>query len=190
MDGQPHPRQDFLTLETVSSHQPFYDPVSGRISTEGTFRYTDAALGRFLDRLQATGFLKDGLLIVTSDHRAMTPATAQERAHMGPRRLSRIPLLLDKGVPVGKEEQTLTRSQQDLPPSLATLLTGQAPCTPPWQACFPLAAQPLPPALHPAGHPSPTASLCNATAAIRRCAWTPSTRATSKVKKATPTICA
>ncbi|HRP19775.1 MAG TPA: LTA synthase family protein [Alicycliphilus sp.] len=133
--GTPAPY--LLVLETVSSHQPYYDPVHRRISTEGAFRYTDAALGRFIDRLHATGFLDTGLLIVTSDHRAMVPATADERSNMGRRHLSRIPLLLlGQGIPAGRTEAAHAYSQQDLLPSLAAMLTGQAPCTPPWQGIF------------------------------------------------------
>lgn len=131
------PDRYLLVLETVSSHQPFYDPIHNRISTEGAFRYADAALGRFLDRLQATRFLDSGLVIITSDHRAMIPATAQEKAHMGSRHLSRIPLvLLGPGIPSGKIEEARTYSQQDLLPSLSAMLTGQAPCTAPWQGFF------------------------------------------------------
>ena len=131
------PDRYLLVLETVSSHQPFYDPINNRISTEGAFRYADAALGRFLDRLQATRFLDSGLVIITSDHRAMIPAMAQEKAHMGSRHLSRIPLvLLGPGIPSGKMEEARTYSQQDLLPSLSAMLTGQAPCTAPWQGFF------------------------------------------------------
>jgi len=126
-----------LTLETVSSHQPFLDPESGRISAEGAFRYTDAALGRFIGQLQATGFLDKGMLIIASDHRAMVPATAHEKTRMGPRHLSRIPfVLLGKGMPQGQTEEARTYSQQDLLPSLASMLIGQAPCTPAWQGLF------------------------------------------------------
>ena len=86
--------QYFLTLETVSTHQPFFDPENNRASAQGAFRYADAALDRFIRQLQSSGFLDNGLLIVTSDHRAMVPASADEKERLGPRHLSRTPLLL------------------------------------------------------------------------------------------------
>ena len=126
-----------LSIETVSSHQPYYDPVHNRISTEGAFRYADAALGRFIQRLQATGFLENGLLIVTSDHRAMIPASGREKAHMGARHLSRIPLLiLGKGIKADQKEQAFTYSQQYLLPSLTSMLTEETVCTSRWQGMF------------------------------------------------------
>ena len=134
MDQRPQGKY-LLALETVSSHQPFLDPESGRISAEGAFRYTDAALGRFISQLQATGFLEKGLLIIASDHRAMVPATAQEKDRLGPRHLSRVPfLLLGRGMP--QRQETAPYSQQDLLPSLARLLTTEPICPPAWQGYF------------------------------------------------------
>ncbi len=136
MDQRPQDKY-LLTLETVSSHQPFLDPESGKISAEGAFRYADAALGRFVSQMQAKGFFEKGLLIIASDHRAMVPATAREKASLGPRHLSRVPfVLLGKGVPQGRVEEAHAYSQQDVLPSLSIMLTGQAPCTPPWQGIF------------------------------------------------------
>lgn len=129
------PHKTFLTIETVSTHQPFQDPLTRKISIEGAFRYADAALGRFIHQLKASGFLDNSLLIVTSDHRAMVPASASEKAHMGARYLSRIPLLvLGQGIP--QRQEATPHSQQDLLPSLTRMVTGEPLCTPPWQGFF------------------------------------------------------
>ena len=124
-----------MTLETVSSHQPFFDPENNRVSAEGAFRYTDAALDRFIRQLQSSGFLDNGLLIVTSDHRAMVPANTAEKEHLGPRHLSRIPLLL-LGRGITPRQESTPYSQQDLLPSLARLLTNEPVCTEKWQGFF------------------------------------------------------
>lgn len=122
----------FLVLETVSTHQPYFDPVAKKNSMEGAFRYADAALGDFLDTLERDGFLADGLVIVTSDHRAMVPASAQERQQLGEDHLSRVPLLM-LGYKVGVAQESGAFSQQDLLPSLQHLLVPEEVCLYPGQ---------------------------------------------------------
>ncbi len=125
----------FLVLETVSTHQPYFDPVHQRPSIEGAFRYADAALGRFLQQLQQSGFLQRGLVVITGDHRAMVPTDAREWEHFGEDTMSAVPLLLlGRGVQPGWEHGYF--SQQDLLPSLQRLLTGQAPCLHPGQGVW------------------------------------------------------
>lgn len=122
----------FLALETVSTHQPYFDPIAKRKSLEGAFRYADAALGDFLDTLEQDGFLADGLVIVTSDHRAMVPASAQERQTLGEDHLSRVPLLM-LGYQVEAAQEPGVFSQQDLLPSLQHLLAQEEACLYPGQ---------------------------------------------------------
>jgi len=57
----------FLTLQTISSHQPRHSPRGDTV--EDTFRYTDDQLGNFYDKLKAEKFFDNGLLIIISDHR-------------------------------------------------------------------------------------------------------------------------
>jgi arylsulfatase A-like enzyme len=61
----------FLTLLTVGTHHPFVLPHSTmgkeKDKRRAAFRYLDAALGQFVDRLQSQGVLEDTLLIITSD---------------------------------------------------------------------------------------------------------------------------
>lgn len=124
-----------LVLETVSTHQPFFDPVEKKPSIEGAFRYADAALGDFLEQLEREGFFDNGLVIVTGDHRAMVPATVQERQQMGENHLSRVPLLL-LGASAGIGEESGYFSQQDLLPSLQQLLLPGETCLYPGQSLW------------------------------------------------------
>jgi phosphoglycerol transferase MdoB-like AlkP superfamily enzyme len=57
----------FLTLQTISSHQPRHSPYGDTV--EAAFRYTDDQLGNFYDKLKAENFFDNGLLIIISDHR-------------------------------------------------------------------------------------------------------------------------
>ena len=107
----------FLTLETVTTHMPFYDPVSGTRSQELAFRYADKQLGMFVKQLKAIGYFNNGYLMVMGDHRAMTPATQEEWALYGDRAYSRIPFAMVGSGLMGEVEKG-TFSQNDLLPSL------------------------------------------------------------------------
>lgn len=122
----------FLVLETVSTHQPYFDPIAKGNSMEGAFRYADAALGDFLDTLERDGFFADGLVVVTSDHRAMVPASAQEYQQLGADHLSRVPLLI-LGNRVEVTQESGVFSQQDLLPSIQHLLAQDETCLYPGQ---------------------------------------------------------
>lgn len=122
----------FLFLETVSSHQPYFDPVARKSSAEGAFRYADAALGRFLRSLRSSGLLEHSLVLVTGDHRAMQPVSIQEENRFGPDAYSRVPMLiLGKGIEPGVHSRHA--SQQDVLPNLQHMLTGQTTCVHPGQ---------------------------------------------------------
>ena len=113
----------FMVLETVSTHPPFVDPVSGAVSEEAAFRYADAQLGRFADSLAADGFLRHGLLIVMGDHRAMMPVSRGEEEWAGRSTVARVPLvLLGAGVPTRRVDDMY--SQHDVLPTLVGLVSG------------------------------------------------------------------
>lgn len=57
----------FLTLQTISSHQPRHSPYGDTV--EDTFKYTDDQLGKFYEQLKIQKFFDNGLLIIISDHR-------------------------------------------------------------------------------------------------------------------------
>ncbi|WP_147307564.1 LTA synthase family protein [Wenzhouxiangella sediminis] len=93
-----------LVLETVSTHQPYINPETGAYDIEGSFRYADRWAAWFHDRLEERGFFDSGVLLVVSDHRSMTPISAEEQERFGRGAASRIPMfMVDKqwqGAPV------------------------------------------------------------------------------------------
>jgi len=117
----PHPV--FLVLETVSSHFPFMDPVSGVGTEAAAFGYADMALGAFFDQLEARRFLTRNLLIVSGDHRAMTPIRATEVEQFGPASSSLVPMIIvGADVPAGYTVDT-PHQQIDLLPSIEYLVS-------------------------------------------------------------------
>ncbi len=122
---QPHNKPVFMTLETVSTHLPNVDPVTGAHSQELTYRYADHQLGEFVRALKARGFFEHGNLVITADHRAMVPMADTEAARYGDRGFARIPMVVfGKDAASGMVvEQGF--SQTDLLPTMAHL-TGHA----------------------------------------------------------------
>jgi len=62
----------FAQIMTVSNHRPFAYPV-GRIdippgTREGAVKYTDFAIGQFIDRARATRWFGDTLFAIVADH--------------------------------------------------------------------------------------------------------------------------
>lgn len=126
---QPSEDPYLLVLETVSTHPPYEDPVSGGQSLERTFRYADAQAGWYVDQLQARGFFDNGTLLIVSDHRTMNPLLPEEQANLGLAAVSKIPLIwIDSNtggdVAPGVEDAVL--QQSDLVPSMAQFLQPEA----------------------------------------------------------------
>lgn len=121
----------FITLETVTTHLPYIDPETGEHSAERVYRYADHALGEFARKLERTGFFKNGLLVVTGDHRAMVPMTRSERHQYGDYGYARVPLIIvGRGIRKGRLVESRF-SQTDLLPSLVQLTTDQVQCLSP-----------------------------------------------------------
>lgn len=117
----------FMVLETVTTHAPYVDPVSGRISQELVFRYADHALGDFVRTLESGGFFENGYVMVLGDHRAMTPASSRELAAYGDRAYTRVPLAIIGHQLDARVEQG-SFSQTDLLPSLQHWLGSGTQC--------------------------------------------------------------
>jgi lipoteichoic acid synthase len=117
----------FSFVLTVQSHPPFVDKTSGRLDEPAVFAAIDAEVGRFHDELAARGFFEHGLLLITGDHRSMTPLHPEERARHGDAAFARVPMIVvgDSGLPRGAIDASL--SQTDLLPSLADLV-GRESC--------------------------------------------------------------
>ena len=133
----------FLTIETVSTHQPYTDPRTGALSMEGAFRYADEELGAFVRELRARRFFDHGVLLVTGDHRAMVPVSARE-LRQGGQAYNRIPLLLlGREVPV--RQVNTPHSQTDLLPTLEQLVSAQPVCLSPPQGLLLPVPEDVPP---------------------------------------------
>ena len=133
----------FLVIETVSTHHPFIDPVSGTFSEQEAFRYADDQLGKFYDGLKKKGFFRDGILLITSDHRSMTPLTRNEMNLYGfERAVAEVPFVLvdaRAGKKVVEEPFQLT----DVCNSLFNYVCEEK-CTNLWKGDF-LKKDPVPP---------------------------------------------
>ncbi|MDN5924387.1 MAG: LTA synthase family protein [Xanthomonadales bacterium] len=114
-------------LLTVSSHPPFVNPRSGKIDQVGTFRYVDDQLAYFYQQLKARGFFQHGVLMITGDHRSMTPLHRHELQRWGELAFSRIPLVVAGDVDMPPVIHQLF-AQTDVPTSIAWLI-GAPLCT-------------------------------------------------------------
>ncbi len=114
-----------LVLETVTSHQPYIDPASGEHSLEKAMRFADRSFGEFLRKLDDSGFLSKGLLVVVSDHRSMTPVSSAELERFGDNTFSRVPaFVIGAEIEPGSVDDRVL-SQGDLVPTFEWWLSGE-----------------------------------------------------------------
>lgn len=114
-----------LVLENVSSHHPYTHPHSLERNERKAFGYMDQTMDDFIRGLAERGFLKDNLLVVLSDHRAMTRVTPAEKRRFGLSASSRIPGFVLSGlVEAGRVD--IPVHQADLLPSLLALVSEGA----------------------------------------------------------------
>lgn len=117
-----------LVVENVSTHHPYVHPYTLESSEKAVFDYMDQSMSEFVWRLAQSGFLDENVLVVVSDHRAMTMLTGAEQRKFGMAAGARIPAFVLSGlVPAGRDDTPL--HQADLLPSLAALVSDGA-CTP------------------------------------------------------------
>jgi lipoteichoic acid synthase len=137
-------RPFFAAALTVQSHPPFVDRASGKLDEAAVFRAVDAQIGRFAAELEQRGYFERGILLVTGDHRSMTPLHPAERRQYGTRAFARVPMVAigATGLPRGRID--LPFQQTDLRASLADLVAAQA-CFTAGEGRF-LRADPQPPA--------------------------------------------
>lgn len=115
-----------LVLQTVSSHQPFIEPYTRERSEEAAIKYADQALGDFYESLREKDMLNDHVLVVASDHRAMTPVTADQYERFGPAARSIVPMVA-AGLPETEQDDRRRLVQQtEIGPSLEWLVADRA----------------------------------------------------------------
>jgi lipoteichoic acid synthase len=125
-------RPFFAALLTVTTHPPFINPETGTADETAVLREVDSAIAGLHGHLQASGFFEHGILLVTGDHRAMTPLHRAEYQRHGESAYSRVPMYFwgPSDFSPGRIDGVFQHS--DLLPSLADL-TGSEACHGPGQ---------------------------------------------------------
>jgi len=91
----PQDKPCFICVETLWSHFPYFSPtVGGEDSAENVFRYTDEQINYFCSALEDMGFFRNGILIITGDHRSLDPISKKEWDTFGLRAQARIPMVI------------------------------------------------------------------------------------------------
>lgn len=137
-DGSPY----LAFLLTVSTHPPFINPETELPDEAGAFRYADKQIGMLYAELEKRGFFHNGILMISGDHRSMTPLLAPEQTHFGDSALARSPFVVATDLPIIHGAVSARYSQTDIPPSIAAL-TGVQSCLTAAQGDF-LSASPRP----------------------------------------------
>lgn len=107
----------FITLQTLSSHEPFEVPYHGMPDkVHNAFAYTDHSLGCMVDRLKKSGTWDNLLLVIVADHGLNLPRPVENR-----KEFSHIPLVMTGGAVKGPIRISAPMSQTDL----AATLLGQ-----------------------------------------------------------------
>jgi hypothetical protein len=125
-DDRPADRPIAAFVETVTTHPPFIDPVSGGADETAAFRFADQALADFIQALEARGYFDDGLLVIVSDQRALTPIRQNELAAFGPQAGARLPMIMLGDHLPTRGRQAVAGQMLDLPFSLDFYLTDEA----------------------------------------------------------------
>lgn len=114
--------KQLVVVENVTTHQPFIVPKDkGYIQSESVaFKYADNVIAEFIHRIVAD----NTLVIVLSDHRAMTPLTQSEQRRYGQMASSKVPaFIIWQGMQ--KSIRQLTQ-QSDVLASLFGTLEGKS----------------------------------------------------------------
>jgi phosphoglycerol transferase MdoB-like AlkP superfamily enzyme len=115
-------KRSFTHVMTTSNHRPFTYP-DGRIDIrspggrEGGVKYTDWAIGKFIDDARARPWFDQTLFVIVADHCASV--AGKTKLPVGG---YRIPLIFYAPKLVAPGEYTPTMSQIDLPPTILDVL--------------------------------------------------------------------
>ena len=115
----------FITVITVTTHQPYIDPVSKEMDISKAVQFADQALYDFYLKLEAQNYFDNGVLLVTSDHRAMMPMFDSEIDRLGNHAFSKIPLVVIGKAFEGRGMQSEYVQQSDLLNSMEYLTSKQ-----------------------------------------------------------------
>lgn len=126
MDQRSDDKPWFSMLVTVSTHPPFVNPETGKPDEPGVFEYADKQIGMLFDELNKRHFFDNGILLISGDHRSMTPLFAAEQAKFGDSALARVPMVIATKLPIAHGALPGPFQQTDLVPSLDNLVNAHA----------------------------------------------------------------
>ena len=112
----------FALIMTTSNHRPYMYP-DGRIDIpspggyKGAVKYTDWAIGNFLEQAKTHPWFKDTIFVITADHQASSAGKTEV-----PIKKYRIPLLIYAPELIAPGRVDRLMSQIDIPPTLLGLL--------------------------------------------------------------------
>jgi phosphoglycerol transferase MdoB-like AlkP superfamily enzyme len=115
----------FITIITVTTHPPYINPETGLSSIENATKYADKSFYKFYQKLENNNFFDDGVLIIMSDHRSMTPVSAEEIKKYGKQAVARIPLVVVDKDFSGNAQTNEYLQQSDLLNSIEYLVTNK-----------------------------------------------------------------
>jgi lipoteichoic acid synthase len=136
LSKMPKDKPYFVLVQTWWSHRPFMDANGQRLSgAEPVMRETDAEIGKFYERLKASGFLDNGVLIIMGDHRAPEPFEKAEFQRFGMSATARIPGVVATRAIALPHVISDNFQQTDVGPSVQSLISGRY-CLGPDQGTF------------------------------------------------------
>lgn len=87
----------FMLVTTVTTHQPYIDPVTDTNSYDKTLEFADKAVYNFIEKLKKENYFSDGIVVITGDHRVMLPVSNKEYDVFGELAAARLPLIIIDG---------------------------------------------------------------------------------------------
>lgn len=134
-DKEKSTNHNFSVIQTISTHPPFVQPGALVGDEFSAFRAADRAVTQFVSSLKQRGFFENGVLVITGDHRSMTPRKPGEWVTLGKGSISRLPAVVVgySGHPRGPIEGRW--QQTDFLPSLLDMV-GLPSCTNAFQGRF------------------------------------------------------
>jgi arylsulfatase A-like enzyme len=127
LDARPDDAPPWLALlVTLSTHPPFVNPDNETLDEAGAFAYADRQIGMLYDELERRNFFRNGVLMISGDHRSMTPLSAPELQRFGDSALARTPFVVATQLSVARGAIDGKFQQADVPPSVDAMLGERA----------------------------------------------------------------
>lgn len=117
--------RNLLFVATSSSHTPWSNPRTKETGENAAFQYVDDTISELYENLLKTGFFDDGILVITGDHRKLSPPSQEEINRYSWETYGRVPLLiLGKNVPEDSIDERYLQHTEVLK-NLGKLIKGE-----------------------------------------------------------------